>query len=243
MPTPEVLLACARPFDVPPQDWNELEEMLDADELHHARRLRFDVDRHAYVLAHTLLRALVGAESGLPVASIHISHDIKGRPYVASAPEIHVSLARTRDAVACTATRIAPVGVDVELIDGKPVDAGLLGAFVVTHEAITAEQFFRHWTALEAFWKSCGTGLADGQPRIYCTARSESRFDVRVERGMSDCVGRGAIVDAFADCAMAVVLCAPIEPRFVVKRTHCACASDIRQLAGARATHGNFCAA
>jgi 4'-phosphopantetheinyl transferase len=240
---PEVLLACARPADVPPQDWDELTAMLDEDEHDRARRLRFEVDRHAFVLAHALLRALVGAESGLPADGIRIAHDIKGRPFVASSPAIHVSLSRTRDAVACAATRIAPVGVDVEVIDGKPVDAGLLGAFVVTHEAITAEQFFRHWTALEAFWKSCGTGLADGQPRICCIPRSASRFDVQVERGLSDCVGRGAIVDAFPDCAVAVVLCAPIEPRFVVKRTHCASALDIRQLSRARAPHDNFCAA
>ena len=44
MSTPEVLLACARPQDVPAGDWAELEEMLDDDELHRARRLRFDVD-------------------------------------------------------------------------------------------------------------------------------------------------------------------------------------------------------
>jgi phosphopantetheinyl transferase len=250
MPAPEVLLACARPADVPPQDWDELAALLDMEERDRARQFRFAADREAFVLAHALLRALVGAESGLAASEIRVVHDVKGRPFVERAPELHVSLTRSREAVACVATRAAPVGVDVEPIAGKPVDAGLLGAFVVTHEAVTARQFFFLWTALEAFWKALGTGLADGQPRICCVPRKGSRFDVHVARGSGglrtdagQCAGRGAIVDAFADCALAVVLRAPVEPQFVLKRTHCAGALDIRQLARARSPHEQSSAA
>ena len=243
MPTPEVLLACARPDEVPPQDWEELALLLDEDELGSARRLRFDADRHAFVLSHALLRALVGAESGLAPGDIRIVHDVRGRPFVECTPELHVSLSHSREVVACAVTRAAPVGVDAELLEDKPIDAGLLGAFVVTHEAVTAQQFFFQWTALEAFWKACGTGLADGQPRICCVPRTGNRFDVHVERSTGPCAGRGAIVDALPGCALAVVLRAPIEPQFVLKRTHCPTALDIRRLAGARSQRDQFCTA
>lgn len=247
MPTPEVLLACARPADVAPHECAQFAAWLDEGEREQARRLRFDADRHAYVLAHALLRALIAAESGRAAPEIRLAHDVKGRPFVQSLPELHVSLSRTRHAVACAVTRAAPVGVDVERIDGKPVDAGLLGAFVATQGPVTARQFFFQWTALEAFWKACGTGLADGQPRICCVPSTGTRFDVHLERSAGasarPCAGRGAIADAFSDCALAVVLRAPADPRFVLKRIHCASAFEIRQLAGARSPHEQFCAA
>jgi phosphopantetheinyl transferase len=230
MPAPEVLLACARPADVPARDWDELAHLLDPQERERARRLRFDADRQAYVLAHALLRALAASQTELDAEAIRITHDVRGRPFIDRAPELHVSLSRCRDAVVCAATRAAPVGVDVERIAGKPVDAGLLGAFVVTHEAVTERQFFFQWTALEAFWKACGSGLADGQPRICCVPRSGSRFDVHLERCWGRCAGRGAIVNAFPDCALAVVLRAPVDPGFVLKRTHCSSAADVRRL-------------
>jgi 4'-phosphopantetheinyl transferase len=240
---PEVLVACARPGDVPARDWDELAGSLDDGERDRSRRMRFDAGRQSFVLAHALLRALIAAESGLAGRDIRLVHDVKGRPFVRALPELHVSLSRTRDAVACAVTRTAPVGVDIERIDGKPIDAGLLGAFVATREPVTARQFFFQWTALEAFWKSCGTGLADGQPRICCVPCNGSRFDVHIERSTGRCAGRGAIVDAFADCAAAVVLCAPVDPRFTVKRTQCASAFDLRQLARSRSPQAQFCAA
>lgn len=243
MPAPEVLLACARPDEIPPQDWDELASLIDGDEHDRARRFRFDADRHAFVLAHALLRALVGAESGLPLDGIRIVHDIKGRPFVERMPQLHVSLSRSRELAVCAVTRAAPVGVDAEWIESKPVDAGLLGAFVVTHDVVTTRQFFHHWTALEAFWKACGTGLVDGQPRIRCIPVSSHRFEVHVEHSSGTCAGRGVVVDAFAECALSVVLRTPVESQFVLKRTQCASARDIRQLARARSALGHFCAA
>ena len=243
MPAPEVLLACARPDEIPPQDWDELMSLIDGDEHDRARRFRFDADRHAFVLAHALLRALVGAESGLPPDGIRIVHDIKGRPFVERMPQLHVSLSRSRELAVCAVTRAAPVGVDAEWIESKPIDAGLLGAFVVTHDVVTARQFFHHWTALEAFWKACGTGLVDGQPRIRCIPVSSHHFEVHVEHSSGTCAGRGVVVEAFPECAMSVVLRAPVESQFVLKRTQCASARDIRQLARAQSALGQICAA
>lgn len=240
MPAPEVLLACARPADVQRRDLDELARLLTEDERERARRFRVEADRDSYVLAHALVRALAAAQTGLALPEIELVHDIKGKPFIAQAPELHVSLSGTRDAVACAVTRAAPVGVDIERIDAKPADAGLLGAFVVTHDAVTSRQFFFHWTALEAFWKACGTGLDDANPRIFCAPVTASRFDVHVEHSSGACAGRGAVVNAYPDCALALVLCAPVEPGFVLKRTHCASAAEIRQLSKA---HEKFCVA
>ena len=244
MSTPEVLLACARPAEIPSSDWTALERLLAAEQRDKARRFRFEADRRSFVLTHALMRALAATEIGIAAERIRLLHDVKGRPFIAQAPQLHISLSGTRDAVACAVTRATPVGVDVEKIEGKPVDASVLGIFVATqettHNPMDAREFFFRWTALEAFWKACGTGLVDGQPRICCVPRTGSRFDIHLERGAGGCAGRGAIVNAFPDCALAVVLRAPVEPGFVLKRTHCRSAGDILGLARA---HERFCAA
>jgi phosphopantetheinyl transferase len=237
MSAPEVHLACTRPAHWSPADREDLARMLDAGERDVARRFRFDSDRAAYVIAHAMLKAMASAECGLSPEAIELRHDAKGRPFIAQEPLLHVSLSRSHDAVACAVTRIAPIGVDIEEIDGKPVDAGMLGAFVVTGEPVTTRQFYLQWTALEAFWKSCGTGLADDNPRIFCAPRTASRFDVHLERSRESCAGRGVMVHAYDDCALAVVLRAPVDPDFVLKRTNCASAVDIHQLSRAHIAH------
>lgn len=243
MRTPEVRLACARPGHWSAAEWHELEPMLGVSERDVARRFRFDADRAAYVTAHAMLKSLVMHECGLAAGDVDLRHDTKGRPFIAQAPGLHVSLSRSNDAVACAITTTAPVGIDIEQVDGKPVDAGLLGAFVATGEPVTTRQFFFQWTALEAFWKACGTGLADSNPRICCVPRSASRFDVHLESAMERCAGRGAVVHAYEDCALAVVLRAPADPDFVLKRTNCRSAADIQQLARAHAPNERFFAA
>jgi phosphopantetheinyl transferase len=240
MPEAEVRLACARPPQLGAADCADLAAFLDAGEIEASRRLRFEADRRSFVVARAMLRALVAHTCGLDPHEIALRHDARGRPYVAQAPDLHVSLSRSREAVACAVTRTAPVGVDIEPIAARPVDAGLLGEFLVAAKPIGTRQFYLHWTALEAFWKACGTGLADGQPRICCVPRSATRFDVHLEHGSRSCAGRGAVVHAYDDCALTVVLRAPVDPGFVVKRTDCGCAADIHQLCRATAAAESF---
>jgi 4'-phosphopantetheinyl transferase len=243
MHAPEVHLACARPPEFSADDLEQLSSMIDEREREAMRRLRHEADRRAFAVAHAMLRALVAHACALDGGDIDILHDTKGRPLVARFPDLHVSLSRSRTAVACAVTRTAPIGVDIECIESRPVDAGLLGAFVIAPQPVTTRAFFFHWTALEAFWKACGTGLADENPRISCMPRSPSRFDVHLERSSGPCAGRGAVVHAFDDCALAVVLRAPADPDFVLKRTNCGSASDIKQLSRAHAAHEGFFAA
>lgn len=238
MATPEVRLACARPAELGAAV--ELADWLDEAEHDALRRLRFEEDRRAFLASHVLLRALVARECGCAPHEVALRHDARGKPFVANAPRLHVSLSRSRAAVACAVTLAAPVGVDVEPIAEHAVDDGLLGAFVAAPLPLDARQFHHHWTALEAFWKACGTGLADGQPRIRCEPRGASRFDVMLERASGACAGRGAVVHAFDDCALTVVLRAPVDPAFVLKRTHCRSALDAKQLGRAMDTHGSF---
>jgi 4'-phosphopantetheinyl transferase len=233
MPTPEVRVACARPRDFAGETAS-LESLLDAAEREAARRFRNELDRDAYVVAHALRRALLADETRLETGTIRIGHDSRGQPFLAvpGGDAIHFSHSRQRNAVACAVTRSAPIGIDVEYIDPGRADAGLLSRFMdlAAGGAADAYGFYRHWTALEAFWKACGTGLAEGQPRIRCAMRARNRFDISFESGEPACVARGFSIDAFDDCAMTLVVRAPMHRDMTVRRIQCSCAMAIVQL-------------
>ena len=231
---PEVHVACARCADFADGDVELLAATLDDGEREALQRLRIGADRRAFVVAHALLRGLTANEIAVPAAALTLRHDAKGRPYFAQAPQLHVSVSRSREAVAVAVTQISAIGIDIESVAGKPADADVLDAFVVTHEPVTTREFFFQWTALEAFWKACGTGLADDQPRICCVRQGAGRFDVHLENSKRVCAGRGAVVHAFDDCALAVVLRAPADPGFVLKRTDCGSPEAIEQLGRVR---------
>jgi phosphopantetheinyl transferase len=243
MPVPEVHMVCARPGDFADAEIAAAEQMLGEVEREAMRRFRHEADRRAFAVAHAMLRALVANECEIEPADVELRHDTRGMPFVARYPDVHVSLSRSRTAAVAAVTRTAPIGVDIEHIESRPVDAGLLGAFVIAPQPVTTKAFFFHWTALEAFWKACGTGLDDDNPRILCRPRNMTRFDVHLERSHGPSAGRGAVVHAYDDCALAVVLRAPADPDFVIKRTNCGSASDIKQLSIAHATHERFFAA
>lgn len=231
-------MACARPRDFAGQT-AALEPLLDAAEHEAARRFRDELDRDAYVVAHALRRALIADEARLDPGAVRIGHDARGQPFLATpgGDAIHFSHSRHRNAVACAVTRSAPVGIDVEYIDERHADAELLEPFVdlAAQGAMDALDFYRHWTVLEAFWKACGTGLAEGQPRIRCAMRARNRFDISFESGEPACVARGISIDAFDDCALTLVVRAPVHRDIAVRRIQCRCALAIVQLGHGKA--------
>src|SRR6202008_1935283 len=115
--------------------------LLDEGEREAMHRLRHEADRRAFAVAHAVLRALVAHECEVDTAEIEVRHDTRGMPFIARYPDLHVSLTRSRTAVACAVTRTAPVGVDIECIESRPVDAGLLGAFVIAPQPVTTRAF------------------------------------------------------------------------------------------------------
>ena len=232
MPAREVHVAWARPGDIAPQDWAELDDGLDTGERERALQFRFEADRHAYVLAHALLRALVAGVAGRPARSVHLEHDARGRPGVEGEPQLNISNTRTRQAVACAVTLAGPVGVDVEAIDARGADAELLASYVASDEAARGREFFERWALLEAFWKAWGTGLAQGNARIVISSMEGGQFDIRTEGGAAF-EGTGWVLEPFDDCATALVLRGCLPPSLRLRQTRCNSARDIKQLSGA----------
>ena len=144
------------------KDYERVLRALPAEDADRARRFvnRDDAVRSAVgalLLARMAARAL---ENGETPAIARTEH---GKPYVAGHPEVQLSLAHGGSIVAC-ASAGEPVGVDVEQV--RPVDLADFDSWLTEGEkrAIAAadpvREFFRIWTAREAFSKRDGRGLA-----------------------------------------------------------------------------------
>jgi len=230
MPELDVHVACARTDDIAPQDWPELGSWLDDDERERAKRFRFEADRHAYVLAHVLLRALIAGVTGRAATSLRLSRDQRGKPGVEGEPRLHISNSHARRAAACAVTLAGPVGIDVEAIDARNVDRELLNAYVVGEPSSGERQFFERWALLEAFWKARGTGLAQDNARIAISTVEGQRLKIRTEGSDTGSEGCGWLLECFDDCAAALVLRIPPQHAVRLYKTRCSSAWEIKQL-------------
>ena len=162
---PGAMLAGAVPSDVPP-DAALAGAVLADDERDRAARFHRPRDRHAYVAAHTALRVMVGARLGMPARDVRFGREPcplcggpHGRPTVAGAGDLHISLSRT-EGVAAVALSPAVVGVDLEST-GRAVTLDDLVVALHPAELPAADRqaALRRWVRKEAYLKGLGTGL------------------------------------------------------------------------------------
>jgi 4'-phosphopantetheinyl transferase len=183
----------AQPAEPDETQWAALTVLLDEAEELRSRQFRMAEDRRSYVLAHALRRAALARALSVSPHEIVIAHEAGGKPVLvgpAATGAIFFSHSRSRDAVVFACSHAGPIGIDVASVDAAIADFDLLARFVALPEAKRREaelgsdlarQFFFYWTALEAFWKAAGTGLASGNPRIRCEKNRSGTFDILLE--------------------------------------------------------------
>jgi 4'-phosphopantetheinyl transferase len=135
----------------------------------------FAVDQHRYLVAHVMLRRLLGEATDSPPARLQFGREScpvcggpSGRPRLSGHEMPHFSLSHSGDAIAI-AIGPDPVGVDCELLtDGcvcelmtqmHPEDASLVAALP---ESRRHADIIRWWVCAEAVLKSTGQGIAHG---------------------------------------------------------------------------------
>ncbi len=136
-------------------------------------RLRREEDRKRSLAAECLVYELLQKQANTDSAKLHCTS--KGQPYLTGC-EMHVSISHCDQMVAC-AISDAPVGIDIERI--RPIKLNICKHVCVPEEmeylAAGAEEtwqqlccdesilrrFFEIWTAKEAYYKKCGTGITD----------------------------------------------------------------------------------
>jgi 4'-phosphopantetheinyl transferase len=150
---------------------NDLRAYLSTAESTRAARFVTPALQTNFVVAHGLLRLVLGRCLDVSPAALAFGEEARGKPFlVAPRAPLAFNLSHTRRfmAVALAADADGPVGVDIEEVD-RAVSAGLIEACTSPQEHAFCQAapegearralFFRIWTRKEAVLKAAGVGL------------------------------------------------------------------------------------
>lgn len=161
----------------------ELRAILDADESARAEHLRIAEDKHAFIVAHALLRVALHDDAAPGEPAWTLARAADGKPVVIGADGgdwRHVSVSHVRTCVACAVSGTGSIGIDVERAGRVPLDEALLRASCTAREIEELRAsgppdrerlFARLWTRKEACYKA---GPAE-------EVRDFARFDASVD--------------------------------------------------------------
>jgi 4'-phosphopantetheinyl transferase len=158
-------------LDVPPETSACLYTTLTPGERQRSARFQFDRDRQRFIVAHGVLRDLLGRYLRIPPGQIRFVYNEYSKPDLT--PEfgtrLKFNLSHSADLALIAIATGSDVGVDVEYIRPQCNDADIARSFFSSIEVEYlsalpshryAEAFFSCWTKKEAYVKARGKGLA-----------------------------------------------------------------------------------
>lgn len=159
------------PLDTVDDTWlAQAAAMLSGEERARLSSFAFLRDARQYAAARVLLRLALGHYLDCAPGSVVLYRDAAGKPHVAAAAEVDVSISHCDGCVAVAVARGGRVGIDVERLDRAPADyLALARQFYAEPEyrALRLEgagggfvRFIELWTLKEAYVKALGLGLA-----------------------------------------------------------------------------------
>lgn len=146
-----------------------LQRVLDAEEVQRAARFRFNHPRESFVVAHGVLRYLLGRYLKAHPSEVRFVYGSKGKPALALQSNIEFNLTHSGGLAVIALTLDREIGVDVEQIRSMPDREGIANRFFCVEEASEilalpqAEReraFYCCWTRKEAYIKAIGDGLS-----------------------------------------------------------------------------------
>ena len=149
-----------------------LRRTLSADELARAKRFHFQRDRRRYIIAHGILRVILGRYTGVGPSQLRFEYNPHGKPELAPSLDLKplsFNLSHSQEVVLYAFTRGRQIGIDLEQIRTDFPCEEIAEQFFSPQEnaALQAlphnkrhEAFFRCWTRKEAYLKARGEGLS-----------------------------------------------------------------------------------
>jgi len=168
--------------------WDSVANHVTRAELEKAGRFAADMDRRAYLAAHSLKRSMLSwAEPDVHPLAWRFTQGPHGKPSIEGRTDLHFNISHCRGLTACVLRFGRPVGIDVEWL-GRPAPIEVAQRFFSDAETNWLlrqpgperhEAFFRLWTLKEAYIKAKGLGLA--QPLRDFTVSADT-LDMRFEK-------------------------------------------------------------
>lgn len=162
-------------------NWNNL----DADDRHHAQQISNPALQRRYIAVHGQLRAILSEQLGQPADTLNIHKTPHGKPYLADHPELAFNLSHTANNFVIALGSNCQLGIDLEIEKPRHNLEGLVHKCFGEEEASYWEQlpdekklaeFYRFWTAKEAFVKATGLGISLGLQRCVINPQQPNSF-------------------------------------------------------------------
>jgi len=143
--------------------------LLSAPERARRDRFRHDADRRMFVAGRVMAKVLVGQALRCGPLDWTWREGAHGRPEIgAPASTVRFNLAHSAGLVVCALASGREVGVDVEDLDRRPPERGVVDRYCAPTEVadINArgeewnQRFLVYWTLKEAYLKALGLGIA-----------------------------------------------------------------------------------
>src|SRR5579863_4068971 len=185
-------------LNAPLSDIEALKRLLSDEEVTRAERFYFEKGRHGYIVAHGILRILLGRYLTVDPRQLRFQTNAYGKPSVeqpAHGTRLHFNLSHSHELAAYAFTRVGEVGIDIEYTrthveyeelakhSFSPYESAALHDLP---ESMKQEAFFNCWTRKEAYIKARGMGLSlplhlfdvslkPGEPAALLASREDAR--------------------------------------------------------------------
>ena len=189
-------------LDLPGSCIQRLKLTLSADELNRAERFHFQRDRHHFIVARGLLRAILGRYLRLAPHQLRFSYTPYGKPTLANETNrdrLQFNLSHSGEFAIYAMARDRRVGIDLEFVRPLANAEELAQRFFSEREhavfralpaSLKQKAFFTCWTRKEAYIKAIGEGLslpldafdvsmAPGEPAAILSAQGDPREAAR----------------------------------------------------------------
>lgn len=161
----------------------EYHTLLDPAELERAARFRFEPDRERFIIAHGLLRTLLGERLGAHPAELRFGRGPYGKPFLEGS-DLRFNLSDTKDALVIAIGSTSEIGVDVETM-ARNVDHRSVSEHYFTPEEVEViagstdrkRKFLEFWTRKEAVLKASGVGIMEDL-RVLQVHAAENRMTI-----------------------------------------------------------------
>ena len=159
-------------FDREESHLNELAQTLSEDERIKAERFYFVKDRRRFVIAHGILRTILGRYLNVKPNRLKFSYGSHGKPTLGGVTDGHslcFNMSHSHSLALFAFTWGRKIGVDVEYVRSMPDAEEIAERFFSPRENAVfrtvpaskkVEAFFNCWTRKEAFLKAIGDGLS-----------------------------------------------------------------------------------
>ncbi|MDJ0598035.1 MAG: 4'-phosphopantetheinyl transferase superfamily protein [Crocosphaera sp.] len=163
-------------------------EILNEDEKNKAQNFRFEKHQKRFTIARSSLRHILSFYLSIPPQKIEFNYNAYGKPYLLEKiNKIHLqfNVSHSENIAIYAITCYHSIGVDVEYIRPMSEADSLAKRFFCQKEfeqisKLSSEEkngeFFKFWTAKEAYLKAIGKGLTGGLETVEISTDEPIRF-------------------------------------------------------------------